>query len=371
MTIDTPQQQFGISPAALPAAVLEAITACADACRVTLTRLEGDRDRLRGSLARRIATAPEGPTRRLYAVDGAHATVPAAGATFAAIVAAAVEDSHLTDQEALVQLLPPIEELETIIGGLRAMLELRLLARRIRSTSSGLFVLDGSFYSFLQEINRLLVRYARDARGGRMPAWWAPFRDLIEAFFADQDWRLVLACRRVIAHPKQATAAEDVAQLAPYLSGTVTDRTLWSTVLEPGEHSLPTPLIRQDRPHLLTGYRSPGLPDFGERRAAIEQGYGQLYVIYYRPDSSGPAYRLELPAALIAREPLGAALATFRSALHVSSLQEPLPQFLADAICKQVGRALEATAEGARTTLQNQFGLELVQRYLGPYRTQR
>ena len=96
-----------------------------------------------------------------------------------------------------------------------------------------------------------------------------------------------------------------------------------------------------------------------------------LRTIRYRPDATGPAYRLELPAALIAREPLGAALATFRSALQVSALQEPLPQFLADAICKQVGRALEATAEGARTTLQNQFGLELVQRYLGPYRTTR
>ncbi len=361
----------GISPAALPAAVLNSITACADACRTTLTRLEGDRDRLRESLSRRIAQAPEGQIRRLCAVDGAHATVPAAGATFIALVAAAVEDVRLTDQEALVQLLPPVEELETILGGLRAIMELRLLARRIRATSSGLFVLDGSFYSTLLEVNRLLVRAGKDSRNPRPPDWWKPFHNLIIEFFNDQDWRLVLSSRRVIAHPKQATAAEDVAQLAPHLSGTVTDRTLWGTVLEPGEHSLPVPLIKQDRPHLLTGYRSPGVPNFAEQRAIIEQGYGQLYVLYYRPDTTGPAYRLELPAALIAREPLGAALATFRSALQVSALQEPLPQFLADAICKQVGRALEATAEGARTTLQNQFGLELVQRYLGPYRTTR
>jgi NurA domain len=359
----------GISPAALPAAVLNGITACADACRATLNRLEGDRDRLRESLARRIAPVPEGPVRRLCAVDGAHATVQAAGATFIALVAAAVEDSRLTDQEALVQLLPPIEELETIMGGLRAIMELRLLARRIRATSSGLFVLDGSFYSTLLEVNRLLVRAAKDARSPHPPAWWVPFNSLIHEFFSDQDWRLVLSSRRVIAHPKQATAAEDVALLAPHLSGTVTDRTLWGTVLEPGEHSLPVPLIKQDRPHLLTGYRSPGIPNFAEQRAAIEHGYGQLYVLYYRPDFTGPAYRIELPAALIAREPLGAVLATFRSALQVSALQEPLPQFLADAICKQVGRALEATAEGARTTLQNQFGLDLVQRYLGPYRT--
>ena len=74
---------------------------------------------------------------------------------------------------------------------------------------------------------------------------------------------------------------------------------------------------------------------------------------------------------LIAREPLGAVLATFRDALQVSSVQEPLPQFLADTICRQIGRALDATAEGARTTLQTQFDLALVQRYLGPYRTPR
>jgi hypothetical protein len=370
-TADQPTTATTLGPAALPAAVLAAIDDCAAACRSTLTRLEGDRERLRAALSQRIRPVPAGPTRRLCAVVGSHATVQAAGATFAAIAAVAVEDATLTDQEVLVQLLPPIEELETILGGLRTMLELRLLARRIRATSSGLFILDGSFYSALLEINRLLVRYAQDARSPRPPAWWAPFHALIEAFFDEQDWRLVLSCRRVIAHPKQATAADDVAQLAPHLSGTVTDRTLWSTVLEPGEHSAPTPLIKQDRPHLLTGYRSPGLPDFAERRAAIEQGYGQIYITYYRPDAEGPAYRLELPAALIAREPLGAALATFRSALQVSAVQEPLPQFLADAICKQIGRALDATAEGARTTLQNQFGLALVQRYLGPYRTQR
>ena len=369
MSAIPPAPPVDISPAALPAAVLNAITSCADACRATLTRLEGERDRLRSALGRRIRVAPEGPVRRLCAVDGAHATVPAAGATFAAVAAVAVEDATLTDQATLVQLLPPIEELETILGGLRTMLEMRLLARRIRLTSSGLFVLDGSFYSALLEVNRLLVRYAQDQRGERPPAWWAPFQELIEQFFNEEDWRLVLSCRRVIAHPKQATAADDVALLAPHLSGTVTDRTLWSTVLEPGECSMPAPLIKHDRPHLLTGYRSPGLPNFAEHRAAIEQGYGQLYVTYYRPDAVGPAYRIELPAGLIAREPLGAALATFRSALQVSALQEPLPQFLADAICKQIGRALEATAEGARTTLQNQFGLDLVQRYLGPYRT--
>jgi hypothetical protein len=368
---DSPPTNAGLGPAALPAAVLAAIGACAAACHDTLTRLEGDRDRLREALARRIRPAPDGPVRRLCAVDGAHATVPAAGATFAAIAAVAVEAAALTDQAVLVQLLPPVEELESILGGLRTILELRMLAQRVRATSSGLFILDGSFYSALLEVNRLLVRFAQDARSERPAAWWTPFRELIEAFFDDEDWRLVLSCRRVVAHPKQATAADDVAALAPHLSGTVTDRTLWSTVLDPGEHSLPVPLIKQDRPHLLTGYRSPGMRDFAERRAAIEQGYGQLYVIYYRPDASGPAYRLELPAALIAREPLGAALATFRDALQVSSVQEPLPQFLADAICRQIGRALDATAEGARTTLQTQFDLALVQRYLGPYRTPR
>jgi hypothetical protein len=360
-----------LGTAALPAAVLAAIGACAEACRSTLSELEGERERLRATLERRIRPAPAGPTRRLCAVDGAHASLPAAGASFAALAAAAVEEDTLTDQEVLVRLLPPVEDLDSILGGLRALLELRLLARRIRATSSGLFVLDGSFYSVLIEINRLLVRLAQDHRNERPPAWWAGFRPLIEAFFSDEDWRLVLECRRVIAHPKSATAADDVLELAPQLSGTITDRTLWTSVLNPGEHSLPVPLIRRDRPHLLTGYRSPALDDFGARRTAIERGYGQLYVIYYRPDKSGPAYRLELPAALIAREPLGAVLATFRSALRVNSIQEPLPQFLADAICRQLGHALAATAEGARTTLQSEFDHEVVQRFLGPYRTPR
>jgi hypothetical protein len=357
--------------AALPAAVLESITACTDVCRSALRQLEADHERLRAALDRRIRPAPDGPVRRLCAVDGSHAAVPTAGATFAAIAATAVEEAALTDQEVLVQILPPIEDLDNLIGGLRSLLELHLLARRIRATSHGLFVLDGSFYSTLLEINRLLVRHAQDHRQPQPPAWWAPFRSLIDTFFANEDWRLVLASRRVIAHSKMATAADDVAALAPHLSGTLTDRGMWSSVLYAGEYALPVPLIRKNRPHLLTGYRSAALPDFRERKLAIEHAYGQLYVIYYRPDALGPAYRLELPAALIAREPLGAVLATFRSALQANSVQEPLPQFLADAICRQLGHALAATAEGARTALQHEFDLPVVQRYLGPYRTPR
>jgi hypothetical protein len=118
-----PTDTAAIGPAALPAAVLAAINDCADACRETLTRLEGDRERLRSTLAKRIRVAPDGPARRLCAVDGSHATVLAAGATFAAIAAVAVEDAELTDQAVLVQLLPPVEELESILGGLRTMLE--------------------------------------------------------------------------------------------------------------------------------------------------------------------------------------------------------------------------------------------------------
>jgi len=360
-----------LGTAALPAAVLAAITPCVEACRQTLHSLEDDRDRLRASMERRIHPAPDGPARCLCAVDGSNATVPAAGAVFAAIAAAAVEESTLTDQEVQVHLLPPIEELEAILGGLRSLLELRLLARRIRATSSGLFVLDGSFYSMLLEINRLLIRYNQDHRHPYPPVWWNMFRPLLEAFFREEDWQLVLECRRVIAHPKSATSTEDVETLAPHLSGTVTDRSLWSSVLNAGEYSLPVSLIRQDRPHLLTGYRSSSLPNFRTYRTAIEHGYGQLYVLYYRPDAIGPAYRLELPAALIAREPLGAVLATFRSALRVENVQEPLPQFLADVICRQLPHALAATAEGARTSLQREFDLSLVQRYLGPYRTPR
>jgi len=159
--IDQTDRPAKLGTAALPAAVLAAIADYAEACRGTLRELDGERDWLHAALDRRIRPAPDGPTHRLCAVDGSNTTVPAAGATFAAIAAAAVEEDTLTDQDVLVRLLPPIEELESILGGLRCLLELRLLARRIRATSSGLFVLDGSFYSMLLEINRLLVRYAR------------------------------------------------------------------------------------------------------------------------------------------------------------------------------------------------------------------
>lgn len=172
---DLPTQLNRLGTAALPAAVLDAIASCTDSCRTTLQRLEDNRERLRAVLDRRIRPAPDGPVRRLCAVDGSHAAVTTMGATFAAIAATAVEEASLTDQDVIVRLMPPIEELESIMSGLRCLIELRLLARRVRATTSGLFILDGSFYSVLLEINRLLVRYTQDHRNDDPPAGGSHF----------------------------------------------------------------------------------------------------------------------------------------------------------------------------------------------------
>ncbi|NJM09269.1 hypothetical protein HC891_28275, partial [Candidatus Gracilibacteria bacterium] len=49
-----------LGTAALPAAVLAAITQCADSCRSTLSSLANERERLRAILDKRIRPAPNG-----------------------------------------------------------------------------------------------------------------------------------------------------------------------------------------------------------------------------------------------------------------------------------------------------------------------
>jgi hypothetical protein len=309
--------------------------------------------------------------RPLGAVDGTQSTVTTAGATFLALATIAMAEDAIAEQDAQVFLLPPVEDLAGLAGGLRAMMELRLLARQIRAQPKGLWLLDGSFWGMLLEINALLVRYAQDHASETPPPWWANFRPLIAAFFAERDWLTVLESKRVVAHPKGASASDEVLRLAPELAATCSDRTLFGMLLEPGEYAVPVPLLRNDRTHLLTGYRAGGVPGLAEQRLGIEHAYGQLYVLYYRPDD-GPAYRLELPAPLIAREPLGALLSTFRAGLRGRpAVLEPLPQFLADALLREVGRALQATVESTHNSLRATCDRDMIARYLGPGRTPR
>lgn len=358
-------------PEALAAAIVGAAGDCIEACRTTLETLALQREQLRERLRHRLKQAPDGLVRPLGAVDGTQAVVATAGATFVALAAVAVAEDRIAEQDARVFLLPPVEELSGLLGGLRAMMELRLLARQIRAQPKGLWLLDGSFWSMLLEINALVVRYAQDHAHGNRPPWWEHFRPLLAEFFAERDWLTVLESRRVAAHPKGASASDEVLRLAPELAATCSDRTLFGTLLEPGEYAVPVPLLRNDRPHLLTGYRDAGIEGLAEQRLAIERAYGQLYVLYYRPDD-GPAYRIELPAPLIAREPLGAVLATFRAGLRGRpAVLEPLPQFLADALLREVGRALQATVESTHNRLRLLCERDLVERYLGPGRTPR
>ena len=63
-------------------------------------------------------------------------------------------------------------------------------------------------------------------------------------------------------------------------------------------------------------------------------------MLYYRPDGAGPAYRIELPAALIAREPLGAVLATFRADPVVQSIPGAIDQLATTEQLEQIAGLL-------------------------------
>jgi ribosome modulation factor len=344
--------------------ILAQIPACTDQCNTAMRSFAAARTEYRAHLRDRIRHLIAAPAQPLCAVDGTHAVIETLGLTVILLVAVAVRDTTPVAQQTRVVIVPPLEDAEVVAGDLRTRLEVALLACRLRADPNSLHLIDGSLVSVYLTFHRLLRRHARDQRSKR-PDWWSGVPDLLDRQALAADWRAVLTSSRVLAHAKRSFSCKDIQECTAVVAPTPpiqSDTLLWSTVLQPGECTHPVPLLTRP-PRLTEAFW--GWTD--DERAAIPHAYHAWRLIYLRPRPYNPALRLEVRQQPDDR--LNGQIATLCQNLQVNEIQEPLPQYLADALCRGQQKVAQALVTGMSNSLHRTWSSDMVNLWLGGWRT--
>jgi hypothetical protein len=259
-------------------------------------------------------------------------------------------------------MIPPLDEVELLTGDLRTRLELSLLADLLRDNPDTLYVLDGSLISVYLSLRRLCRRQVADQQHDR-PDWWSSVPDLLDRPALAADWRTVLESRQLVAHPKRVTTRHDIRDVDALLPTPLqSDVLLWSSVLNAGEYTLPVPLLSFPArvPESFWGMSRPD-------RQAITAAHRHWQLVYVRLRAHGPAMRLEVPTQMSPH--LLGQFAILQQAMQISEIVEPLPQYLADALCKGQRQVLHALVNGLQNGLRQEWDHELVTLWMGNWRT--
>lgn len=332
---------------------------CSNAIRLFSTAREHLRTRLHSRIAQISDDAAPLP---LCAVDGTHDTVETTGITVMLLVAVAVRETLPVAQRTRVLISPPLDEVDLLTGDLRTRLELSLLANLLRDDPATLYLLDGSLVSIYLSLRRLCRRHSADQQNER-PDWWSSVPDLLDRQVLAADWRTVLESRQLVAHPKRVTTRHDVRNVGSLLPTPLqSDVLLWSSVLDVGEYTFPVPLLSFPT-RLPESFWGMSHLD----RQAITTAHRHWQLIYVRLRSHGPAMRLEVPTQPSLR--LLGQFATLHQAMQTSEIVEPLPQYLADALCKGQRQVLHALVNGLQNGLRREWDHELVALWMGNWRT--
>ena len=130
------------------------------------------------------------------------------------------------------------------------------------------------------------------------------------------------------------------------------DRGLLTILLEKGEFTRPVPMERPDSPWHLNRHGT--IPDGLTER--IIAALDELNVIYYRPHSFQPVFRLEVSRRVADdRSKLSALLAAVREQTSMPGLLEPFPLLMADRMVSKLGSAIPAIRKSSTQTMAEEW----------------
>ncbi len=356
--------------AELPAALVEELLAQSgqlsqrireDLEAMRQARWEGREALERKGFLQREGDLPAVPVPTTCGVDGAYAVERLIATDLVAVVAVAVEGLTPPSEtrywpeprhRAYVATEGHEEETGTLARAIMIGMELELAAQ----APHDVVFLDGSLTTpliyFNQAMNRALeapTLYLTGYLLKHVEGYLAAYRDILRAGRTDRAW---------VAVPKYSVRRELGKQLG--WSQRVDDRAMLTTLLEPGEFTVPQPLEPPRQPwHInLNPLPEKSRAHAEALRAEIIQLLSDVRVAYYRPRGWLPAVRLEMSRSI----PENAArLAGVIQALHYQcgapGMLEPYPLYLADRMVKHLGRAMP--------TLRQITGQRLAETYAG------
>lgn len=346
--------------------LLSKIERCAEFVRALLSQggeiRQQARDKLQreGKLRRLGAIEPFADPADVEGVDGSLDIVHAAAVDFA--VAAAVAVGRALRHRVEVISAAHSQFLSRACQGIMTMLELRLIAE----SQAPLIIYDGSLISALVRVNSALAAREEHPEDGL----WRQVDPVFQSMSEVPAWFLESLNKRVIACPKLSASDSFLSAHFPGLKGIFSDRSFFTLVLEPGEfvaHKPPFPQTNLAR-------TSRFIRDHPDRRR-VEEFYDRdrFWEVFYRPHSWSAAYKLEVPGKFRfdpGADDLSPMLETFRGLLSDPSLQEPYPQFLADALCRQISVGVNALRDGVESLLCSQgIDISAIRSTMAGYRT--
>jgi hypothetical protein len=235
-------------------------------------------------------------------------------------------------------------ETGTLIRGLMAQMELDLAV----SSPHDVVFMDGSLTSRIIHLNQAFhkvrvppVDQTERAVADRMQELLVNYKTVLESVRTDKQW---------VSVPKYTSRSEIGARFG--WPPAYDDRALMTMLLFAGEYTQPVKLSSdKDQWHLnLPPNISLLYPDedLDALIDDIQKAMYGLHVIYYRPNSSTPALRIEVPSSIAQNESrIAVVLQALRFQCGSTAIFEPYPLYMADRMVKHLPSALPAFRQTA------------------------
>ena len=360
---------FGELPQALVKDVLDQSLGLASTLHEDLGRIATELPELRKAFGniRLASSLPVVPIPTTCGVDGSYIVDKLLSTDLAAFAALAIEGLTPPSEtrfwpeprhSARVFAVPHNESTSQLLRGLMMAHELSLAA----DAPHDVVMLDNSMRTFLIYLNNATTSFDSCTSPALAEAFAAKIEQAIEAYVS-----VVSGKRRdrlFISMPKYSTLRELAAHSE--LNVTYDDRTLASMVLEAGEYVGPLDVTPDKGLHLAVPRSlSERFPRIKERVEVLIRSLNDTQVLYYKPRSYMPAFRIELARSAASNEAaLSSALRAIEFQSSIAGLFEPFPLYLADRMVSHLGVAFPSFLQAVTHEMASHHEGEVGEVYL-------
>lgn len=204
-------------------------------------------------------------------------------------------------------------------------------------------MLDGSLTTPLIFFNQALGKISSDEEDtvdlGISEMFQENLKNYLESYFTILDSRRTDKC--YVAVPKYTTRRE-IGSILGWPEA-YDDRAMLSNLLEPGQYTVPQQIQKPGQPwHLGISMFSP--QEQSELKSIIDQITKKLldiHIVYYRPNQSLPAMRLEMSRSIAnTAGRLANAIYGTKHQCSSAAIQEPYPLYMADRMVKSLASSV-------------------------------
>jgi hypothetical protein len=348
----TDQQPFAELPEALVEEMLSTSESVGEKIYDTFKEIQNNKETMReqlrtNNLIKKDAEIGYPGIPTTCGADGSYAVEKLLAIDFAACAAVAIEGltppsekRHWEKPHHRVFIHPEKHNPDTgtVIRGIMMEMELELAAK----APHDIVFLDGSLTTPLIYMNQALNKALEsdDTVISRnltenFKNFLDSYKTILESFRTDKLW---------VSMPKYTTRREIGKKLnwpAHY-----DDRAIFTTILSPGEFASPILLDQPSQPWHL---RLPSnIKDIERLRDEVLLAINRLYVMYYKPHSWTPAFRIEMASSIATNSSrIAVLLQGLKYQCGTPGILEPYPLYIADRIVKHLGSAIPAFRQTA------------------------